>query len=243
MQKPRKISVQALKSPIITEGQDLFSVIVEAMKAVRPSEGHILAITSKVVAVTQGRVARPANFNKLVQREADLVLGGSPVTLTLKNGIFTPWAGIDRSNTKPGTAVLWPAEPDRVAHQLQQQLRKKFRLKHFGVLIVDSFCAPLRRGVIGIALGHAGFEGVNDQRGKLDLYGNKLQFTQEAIADSLATMANLAMGQGSEQTPFALISGAPVKWLAKPDSLLMPAADCLYAPLYNQMAHKSQKKH
>lgn len=255
MQKPQKMSVQALKSPIITEGDDLLGAIVAALTKVRPSDGQILAISSKVVAVTQRRTVKIASkklaklsvapeadsLAALVKQEADQIIGGSPVTLNLKNGIFTPWAGIDRSNTKKGTAVLWPAKPDRVAHQLQLTLKKKYKLNNFGVLIVDSFCAPLRRGVIGIALAHAGFAGVNDKRGSHDLYGNKLQFTQEAVADSLATMANFAMGQGNEQTPFAIIQNAPVKFSQKrvpKNELLMNPDECLYRPLYKSVRLK-----
>ena len=238
-----RMSLIAVKSRIITSKDNLQQVLKDSLKN-GLSEGDILAISSKVVAVTQGLVIKiksEKEFDALVKRESDQVIDGlrrlakpAPVTLTLKNGIFTPWAGIDRSNTKAGTAVLWPKNPQKVAIELTRMLKKTYRLRRIGVIIVDSFCAPLRRGVIGVALAHAGFQGVHDKRGTRDLYGNKLKFTQEAIADSLATMANLAMGQGNEQTPFAIISGAPVKFTnKKPPSLLMPAKDCLYGELYH----------
>lgn len=248
MQKLRTISVEAVKSKVITSGDSLEGAILDALRKVRITNGNILVITSKVVAVTQGRVIEFKNekaFNELVNQEADEVFGDDKVTLTLKNGIFTPWAGIDRSNTKAGTAVLWPENATGVANGLKKWLKKTYGLKEVGVIIADSFCVPLRKGVTGIALAHCGFAGVNDRRGKKDLYGNTLKVTQEAVADSLATMANLAMGQGSEQTPFAIIRNAPVKFTSKktrPGDLIMDRKECLYAPLYSKNKPKKSRR-
>ncbi len=238
MQSMKKLSIRAIKSRIITGEDDLFETIKGALDTSRPKNGDILAVTSKVVAVTQGRVMKIANekeFKALVQQEAGDVIGGKDVILTLKNGIFTPWAGIDRSNTKKGTAVLWPEGSNKVARQIEIWLKKNYRLNKCGVIIVDSFCVPLRKGVSGITLGYSGFLGVEDKRGNKDLFDNSLQFTQEAVADNLAAIANLVMGQGNEQTPFAIISSAPVTFSDKktePRDLVMDARDCLYAPLY-----------
>lgn len=240
MQKTRKISVEAIKSKIITSEDNLTDVILKALEKSKIQNGDILAITSKVVAVTQSRFVKFKNekeFNTLVKKEADAVIGGEKVTLTLKNGIFTPWSGIDRSNTQKGTAVLWPKHPHKTAQQIRNWLKKTYRLQKVGVIIVDSFCAPRRKGVIGIALAHAGFRGVTDKRGTKDLYANTLKFTQEAIADSLATTANLVMGQGNEQMPFALIHNAPVTFINKKiahGDLIMDEKECLYGPLYRQ---------
>jgi coenzyme F420-0:L-glutamate ligase len=239
----KEIRIRAIKSKIITSGSHLIESLHCALKSQILNEGDILAITSKVVAITQGRVRRITNekeLSNLVKEEADEVLGGKKVVLTLKEGIFTPWAGIDRSNTKKGTVVLWPLDPFESAWEIRDWLKKAYKLQKVGVIIVDSFCAPMRKGVVGIALGYAGFEGVNDKRGTRDIYGNILKVTQEAVADSLATMANLAMGQGKEQTPFAVIQGAPVRFISKkshPSELLMSEKECLYGPLYRKKNH------
>ena len=238
MQKSQNISIEALKSKIITSKSDLILAIQSALKNKRLTEKDVLVITSKVVSVTQGKVVGMKDSNdhkKLVQQQADRILGGKQVTLTLKNNIFTPWAGVDLSNTQKGTAVSWPEKPYEVAQIIQTWLKKNYKLKKVGVIISDSFCVPLRKGVIGVALGYAGFGGVVDKRGTKDLYGNTLSVTQEAVADSLATMANLVMGQGKEQTPFALIHNAPAKFSNKktnPRGLTMPAEVCLFGPLY-----------
>lgn len=247
MQNMKGMIVRAIKSKIITLNENLFEVLRATLKNGDLENGDILAITSKIVAVTQGRVAKISGkeLEALVKLEADEMIGGKKISLTVKNHIFTPWAGIDRSNTKKGTVVLWPKHAYKTAREIERWLKKTYRLQKIGVIIVDSFCAPLRKGVIGVALAHSGFVGVNDKRGSKDLYGNTLKFTQEAVADSLATMANLVMGQGKEQTPFAIIRNAPVKFSSKkngPKDLIMPVRDCLYSPLYGSKLAKNLKK-
>ncbi len=241
--------IQALKSKIITPGaatgstgkvvlKSLLGFLLAALKKAPLSEGDVLVVTSKVVAVTQGRVKKissRADFDKLVKAEADKIIGKSKVTLTLNAGIFIPWAGIDRSNVKKGYAVLWPEKPFRVAHDLLVSLKKKYRLKNLGVIISDSHCIPLRNGVTGIALGYAGFRGVNDLRGRKDLYGNRLEVTQQNMADMLSSAAHLVMGEAAESTPFALIKNAPVRFTAKktdPREILISPKACLFSPLY-----------
>ncbi len=241
----KKIEIEALKSKIITAKDDLLKVIINALKKRPLLDGDILNITSKVVAVTQGRVCNITNkndFDQLVKREAEQVIEtegginqGPQVTLTLSNGIFIPWAGIDRSNIQKGKVVLWPNEPFKAAAQIQGKLKKHFKLKKLGIIISDSTCRPLRKGVSGIALGFAGFKGVNDLRGQKDLYGNELKVTQQAVADNLATAAHLVMGEGSESTPFVIIRNAPVTFTdAEVDSrsLLIDKDECLFNPLY-----------
>ncbi len=241
MQKMKEMSIRAVKSKVITSGDNLFEVLEKSLKRGGVKNGDILAVTSKVVAVTEGRIERVSGekeFNALVRREADAIIGGKTVTLTLKNGIFTPWAGIDQSNAVKGTAVLWPKNAAKTAREIHSWLKKTYGLRKVGVIIIDSFCVPLRKGVTGIALGHAGFRGVNDKRGTKDMYGNTLKVTQEGVADSLATMANLVMGQGKERTPFAVIRNAPVEFTGKKNSsreVIMDDKECLYAPLYKRI--------
>lgn len=235
----KSIVIEPLKSKIITVKDNLEGVITSALKKHPLKSGDILVIASKVVAITQGRVHMIRNdqeFNALVKNEADTIVGGEKVTLTLKNGIFIPWAGVDRSNAPEGEAIAWPEEPFKVAHQLQSALKKKFKLTQVGILITDSFCIPRRRGVSGVALGYAGFKGVNDLRGKKDLFGNKLKVTQQAVADNLASASHIVMGESNEQTPFAIIHHAPVVFTsAKINSKepIMAAEECLFKPLYN----------
>lgn len=240
--------ITALKSKLITPRDSLFDVLVESLQGKKLREKTVLVVSSKVVAVTQGRVKKitsKQDFEKLVKAEADRIFAvkegakasskANPVTLTLKNGIFIPWAGVDRSNIQKGYAVLWPENTQKTAQELLKKLKKKYGLKNAGVIISDSYCAPLRRGVTAVALSCAGIKGVRELKGKKDLYDNKLTVSRQAVADMLASSAHLVMGESDEQTPFAIITDAPVEFTATPsrrEDLLMDTKQCLYAPLY-----------
>jgi dihydrofolate synthase / folylpolyglutamate synthase len=234
------MQVKALKSRIITADDDIFESVLRALKTARLSlkNKDILIVTSKVLSIAERgivQVSDQKSYDNLVRKEADQVIGKSQVTLTLKNGIYIPWAGIDRSNVQPGYAVIWPKDPFKAAQTICLQLKKRYKLKDLGVIISDSHCVPLRRGVSGIAIGYAGFKGVNDLRGKKDIYGNILKVTQQNIADMIASAAHLVMGEADEQTPFALVRGAPTIFTGakiNPQESVIPAEECLFSPLY-----------
>ncbi len=253
MQNPKILEVEAVRTRIITSGDNLLETLKKTFEKHGLQNNVILVITSKVVALTQGRVRKldctygrrsdadggtqstPA-FNALVKAEADAVIGGKQVTLTLKDGIFIAWAGIDRSNVKAGEVVLWPKNPFRTAHDLRKSLKRIFKLKNLGVIISDSCCHPLRRGVSAVTLGYSGFEGINDLRGHKDLFGNRLKVSAQAVADNLATAAHLIMGEAAESTPLALIRNAPVRFTSReidPKSLTIDPENCLFAGLYD----------
>ena len=238
MQPSKELLIKGLKTTIITPGDNLLRVLETALKSCKLQEKDVLVVSSKVVAVTQGRIKRiksPAEFDKLVKSEADKVFEGGPVTLTVKTGIFIPWAGIDRSNAGKGTAILWPRQPFKTAEEIRSALKKRYKLKNLGIIISDSHCVPLRKGVTGIAIGYAGFKGVKDLRGRKDLFGNRLKVTQQNLADMMASAAHLVMGEADEKTPFALIRNAPVDFTASkpnPAEPLMEKEKCLFAPLY-----------
>ena len=244
------MQIKALKSKIITPEDDLLEVVIHALKIARSSlrDKDILIVTSKVLSITQGRikpVATEAAFNNLVKKEADKIIGKSQVTLTMKNGIYIPWAGIDRSNIQPGYAVLWPKRPFEAAQKICLALKKRFKLKNLGVIITDSHCVPLRRGVSGIAIGYAGIKGVNDLRGKKDLYGNTLKVSQQNVVDMAASAAHLVMGEAAEQTPFAILRDAPFFFTngkIDKNEPVITADKCLFSPLYKHAAIDSGRR-
>lgn len=241
----KKILIEAIKSKIITPQDTLLQVLKNVLRN-HLREGDIVVISSKVVAVTQKRIApirSEQDFVTLVRREADKIISSkepsenNPASfmLTLKNNIFIPWAGIDRSNIQKGYTVLWPKNPFEEAEKIQKSLKKLLKLKKLGIIIADSTCTPLRKGVRSIALGYAGFKGVNDLRGQKDLFHNDLKVTQQAMADNLATAACLVMGEANESTPFVLIHGAQVRFTSKKINKNEPVInqeDCLFSPLY-----------
>jgi len=142
---------------------------------------------------------------EIILRESDTIFGGIPgFVITSSDNIMAPNAGIDKSNTQSGTVVLYPNEPYLVA----EHLRRKFMLRHnahVGIIITDSRLMPGRVGTVGVAIACSGIEPTSDLRGEKDLYDNVLKVTFQAIADDLASIANLKMGEGSDATPCVLI--------------------------------------
>jgi putative folate metabolism gamma-glutamate ligase len=211
-------------------------------------EGAILAITSKIVAITEGRVVPLGQIDKksLILREADAVLAPElskyDVTLTITRGQLVAAAGIDESNAD-GHFVLWPSDPQRTANSVRAYLRQRFGRQRVGVVITDSKTTPLRVGVTGMALSHSGFAATNDYVGQPDLFGRPLRMTQVNVLDGLATAAVLVMGEGSEQTPLAVLTELPFVAFEDHDptsgdlaKLRIPLEDDLYAPLLSGAA-------
>lgn len=206
------------------------------------SEKTVLAITSKIISLCQGRVVSKAEVSKevLLQKEADAILETDEnpygLYLTLKNNILIPSAGIDESNGE-GVYILYPQDIQRTAIYLWEYLKKKHTLSHLGILITDSHTTPLRRGVTGIALGWCGFNPLYSYIGKPDLFGNPLRVSQSNILDGLASTAVLVMGEGNEQTPFVLIKDIPrISFLDHPptweeeQSITISMDEDLYGP-------------
>ncbi|MDO8470703.1 MAG: coenzyme F420-0:L-glutamate ligase [bacterium] len=207
------MKIKTIKTHRITlKDSDLFLILDKYLLSMK--EGSILAITSKIIAICQGMVADPAEHtkDKLAMQEAEYYLPRSlsvyNFMLTVKHGTFIASAGIDESNAD-GLFVLWPYNPQGVANKVRAYLQKRFRLWHVGVIITDSKLTPLRSGVTGVAIVHSGFEALNDYRGKNDLFRRKLKVTQANVMDGLAGATVLAMGEGSEATPLAVVEDIP----------------------------------
>lgn len=242
-----------VKTGILKPRFHLLETLAAVLSGKRPLEGDIVVISSKATALSQGLMIKLASvipgkkakklalknyigledprMCELVLREADKIFHGAKFLTTIKNGVVIPFAGIDRSNVPDGFAILWPQRPELLAQKLWHALKKKFRIKNFGILICDSRCQPLRAGTTGLALGWAGFLGVEDVRGKRDIYGKPLRLTRKAVADNLASAALLVMGEADEQTPFALARSAPVIFTNRVQSqkeLTVPAKECVF---------------
>ena len=151
-------------------------------------------------------------------------------------------AGIDESNAD-GKLILLPKDCFVSAKKLRKELQKHYKVKKLGVLLTDSRLFPLRAGIVGVAVGYTGFKGVSDERGKKDLFGRKLRMTKVDIADSLATAAVLAMGEGAERKPLTVIEGAPVEFTERINrkELIIDIKDDLYRPLFGRAAKIRRK--
>ncbi|NCO33093.1 MAG: hypothetical protein AUJ92_15430 [Armatimonadetes bacterium CG2_30_59_28] len=204
-------------------------------------ERSILAVTSKIVSLCEGRVVKNdgVDENDLVARESDRFLppGKYGFSLTLNNNILIPNAGIDQSNSDGGF-ILWPEDAQQSANKAREHLTTRFDLREFGVIITDSKTSPLRWGTTGIATAHSGFSALNSYVGKPDIFGAPMRVTRANIMDGLAASAVLVMGEGSEQTPMALIQDLPsIQFQSRNptqdelDELQIAMEDDLYAPL------------
>lgn len=203
------VKVSAIKTHKITEkDNDLFAVLDTYLPQL--ADKTIIAITSKIVAITQGRAVKSDNSNKdeLIKQEAELYLPRETnkyhIFLTVKNNLLIPSAGIDESNAD-GYFVLWPEHIQQTANAVREYLIKKHSFKYLGVVITDSKTTPLRWGVTGAAIAHSGFKALNNYIGDEDIFGKKLKYTKVNVMDALAASATLVMGEGKEQTPLALI--------------------------------------
>lgn len=200
----------------------------------------IIVIASKVLAYSQGRLVEIENeeeFIDLIKKEADKVLDEGDMVITMKNKILIPNAGIDNSNVPKGKVVLWPERPFDFAWQIRDTLMKQFKLKKLGVVISDSHCQPLRIGTSGIAIGWSGFYGVQDERGARDLYCQPMKYTQIAVADNLASAANLEMGETNASIPFVIVRDFKAKFTDEEfteDDYFISPKECIYRAFYNK---------
>ncbi len=222
---------------------DLLSAIFDSIPAL--PEKSVLAVTSKVVSIWQGRCVSASSVvdkDELIKKEADRYLprgfaSNRLVMHTEKNGFFIPTAGIDESNAD-GYYILWPEHPGRLAEEIRAACMKHYGVSALGVVVTDSHSVPRRRGTVGVSLGHAGFAPLHDYRETPDLFGRILKITMLNVADSIASAAVLAMGEGTERTPLALLSGVPFVDFEhgesdkKYGSFEVPKDEDLYAPFF-----------
>ena len=237
------MKVNAIKTRVFNEGEDLLAFILEHVKKIK--EGSVLVVTSKIVSLAEGRTVEKKNIrtkDELIKKESDIAIATQYVWLTVKDGMVMASAGIDESNSKDGRLILLPKDSYKSASALRKQIMKKFRLKKFGVLITDSRTAPFRAGVIGSAVGYAGFKGIKNYVGKKDIFGRKFKFETVNVADNLASAAILEMGEGNETKPLAVVEDCSVEFVArvKKNETRIKPEDDMYRPLFDHLNKKSR---
>lgn len=235
----RRLTLIAIPGiPLIAPGDRLAKIIDEcAIAAGAPLQsGDILVIAQKIVSKAEGRyldlreltpspraleiaaiVEKDPRFVEAVLRESTDVVRYQKNVLIVAHriGVVMANAGIDHSNIDNSNGgekvLLLPQDPDASAARLRQEL---FELggAEVAIIINDSSGRPWRNGIVGIAIGAAGLTALHDLRGEPDLFGRKLEVTEVATADELASAGSLLQGQGAEATPVVLIRGfAPPK--------------------------------
>ena len=207
------MKITSIKTHIITEeDKDLFAVLNKYISEVK--ENSVVVVTSKIISICEGSILRIGENEsdevkeKLIQENSQFFISRASskynISFTVTNNILSASAGIDESNGN-GFYILWPKDAQESANKIREYLAARFNLKSVGVVITDSKTTPLRWGVTGIALAHSGFLALNDYIGKPDLFDRPFVYEKLNVADSIATAAVLEMGEGSEQTPLAVV--------------------------------------
>jgi coenzyme F420-0:L-glutamate ligase/coenzyme F420-1:gamma-L-glutamate ligase len=212
--------------PEVTEGDDIARLIIEAAKNFRIESCDVFVVAQKIVSKAEGRVVKldshapserarawAAEWGK-DPRVIELVLRESKRIVRMEKGVIVAEtahgfvcanAGVDISNAPDRTAILLPLDPDASARALQTRLSENFGI-HLGVIVSDTFGRAWREGLVNVALGVAGLAPLIDYRGQRDANGRLLQATVIALADELASAAELVMGK-SDRVPVVVIRG------------------------------------
>ena len=229
--------IQPIKTRIFKKGENLLDFIIFSTPKIL--DGDILIITSKIVALSENRTVSytdEKSIEKIIRKESQFAMKTKYVWLTIKDNMVLPSAGIDKSNAN-GKIILLPKNSFESAKKIRKFLLKYFKIKNLGVIITDSRTLPLRAGVVGVAVGYAGFKGVRNYIGSRDLFNRILKFSRTDVADSLATSAVLLMGEGNECQPLAIIKKAPVVFTNKLNTkeLYIDPKEDMYQPLFEKI--------
>jgi coenzyme F420-0:L-glutamate ligase/coenzyme F420-1:gamma-L-glutamate ligase len=190
--------------PEITAGSDLGALIAEAAPGLR--DGDILVITSKIVSKAEGRVVAIPRERAIEAETVRVVARRGPTTIAqTRHGLVLAAAGVDESNTAPGTVVLLPEDPDESARRLRKALHGRTG-RTVGVIVTDTMGRPWRAGQTDNAIGAAGVIPARDHRGQADTFGNILEVTVAAVADEIAAAADLVKGKAL-RVPVAVVRG------------------------------------
>jgi len=190
--------------PEIKAGADLAALIAEAAPGL--ADGDILVITSKIVSKAEGRAVRGDREAAIDAETVRLVARRGPTRIVeTRHGLVLAAAGVDVSNTEPGTVVLLPTDPDGSARRLRAAVRQRLGVR-VGVVISDTMGRPWRTGQTDTAIGAAGLVPLRDYRGHPDSFGMPLEVTIAAVADELAAAADLVKGKTAGM-PVAVVRG------------------------------------
>jgi len=218
--------------PLIQPGDPLAQLLGDAIARSGGLRGRdVLVLAQKIVSKAEGRYVdldqvapSPRALEVARQCEKDprlieVILAESSAVVRLRRdliitrhrlGFVSANAGVDRSNVAPegiDRVLLLPIDPDRSAAHIRSALRDRFGIE-LAVIIADSHGRPHRLGTVGVAIGLAGLPGVEDWRGRKDLFGYTLQHTEVGLADQIAAAGTLLLGQAAEAIPAVIVRGA-----------------------------------
>ena len=220
--------------PEIRPGDDLARHLLDAIDrdGLTLTDGDVLVVTHKVVSKAEGAVVEvldDADYRALVEREAIEILRrrGDLVIAKTRHGFICANAGVDRSNTPIGTAVLLPPDPDRSAHRLRKAIATATEVDP-AVVVTDTFGRAWRRGLVDVAIGSSGIAPIADLRGTTDAQGRELSVTEIAVVDEIAAAADLVMGK-ADGIPAAIVRGLELgRRKGRATDLVRPASEELF---------------
>jgi len=216
--------------PIIKEGDCLAELFLEACREQGTPiiDGDIIVASHVIVSraegntvdlndVTPSKIAENlADYTNKDPRIVEVVMQNSRAIRRMAPGVLITEttqgficanAGVDKSNV-PGESIVapLPVDGDASAKRIRDRVKEK-EGKEIAVIICDTHGRPFRMGEVNVAVGVSGLDPIRDRRGERDLFGYELKVKQTAVADELASAAELVIGQADEGIPAALIRG------------------------------------
>ncbi len=229
--EPSSIQLLAIDGiPEVRAGDDLAELIQAAAEAaaIGLTDDDVVVVTQKIVSKAEDRLVELASVEprpwavafgaewgrdprqvELVLRETAEIVRIGPAGLIISrtpHGLVCANAGVDLSNVGRGeAATLLPVDPDASAERIRDGIRARIGAAP-AVVVSDSFGRPWRNGIVNIAIGVAGMEALLDLRGQPDAAGREMKATVTAVADQLASAADLAGGKAA-QRPVVVVRG------------------------------------
>lgn len=191
-----------------------YDVVVVAQKIVSKSEGRILDLStvkpSKHAFELASKTKKDPRFVELILAESRNVVRYSEnlIITETRHGFICANSGIDQSNVSSpgdGFVLLLPIDPDLSARRIRQAIVESIGV-NIAVVVSDTFGRPFRLGQTNVAIGVSGIDSIKSYIGQSDMYGNMLRITEIAVADELASAAELVMGK-TQRVPVAIIKG------------------------------------
>ena len=193
----------------VTPGFDLGAVLLDLDLA----DGDVVMVTSKVVAKAEGRLVEGDREAAIVSQTVRVVARRGPMAIVENPlGLVMAAAGVDASNVAVGHVVLLPEDPDASARTLRERVHAATG-RNVAVVITDTAGRAWRTGQTDLAIGVAGLEPLQDLTGATDAYGNPLMVTAPAVADELASLAELVTGKLGGR-PVSVVRGLADRVLA-----------------------------
>ncbi len=212
--------------PELGEGDDLAAHILERVEL---EDGDIVVVAQKAISKIEGQVVRldayepsdrareiaggedPRRIEAILQEARTVIRVRPPLVICeTRHGFICASAGVDGSNApEPDMLVLLPVDPDASAMRLRETLHEHSG-KDVGVIVTDSFGRPWRQGTIDVAIGAAGVEVLRDHIGERDPVGYELHATVVAVADEVASAAQLVSGK-LNRIPVTIVRGLDLR--------------------------------